>query len=63
MVANSTPKSTPKVVRTTPNKINSKKIEIITNKLNKMNKRFESLIEECQVALKSLNEPTLAKEI
>lgn len=63
MVANSTPKATPKTARTTPNKINSKKVEFIADKINQMNKRFENLIEECQVALKKLNEPTITAEI
>jgi len=37
-------------------KINTKKVELISERLNQINKNFETLIEECQVALKKLTE-------
>lgn len=51
--------SVPKIVRRTPAKINSKKVDLINEKITMMNKKFENLIQECQTALKSLTESTL----
>lgn len=53
--------STAKPARRTVTKINSKKVDLINDKINQINKKFENLIEECQIALKSLTESTIAK--
>ena len=43
-----------KQVRKTEPKIDSKKAEAISEKITIMNKNFEFLISECQIALKAL---------
>ncbi len=45
-----------KVTRKVGAKINDKKVKLISEKLNQINRNFETLIEECQVALKNLTE-------
>jgi hypothetical protein len=51
--------SAPKAISVTPKKINPKKVELITNKINQMNQKFENLIKDCQAALKGLSEVEL----
>ena len=47
-----------KAASVTKNKeaLNSKKAEIISEKLNKMNKNFETIISECQSVLQKLTQ-------
>lgn len=45
-----------KITRKATSKIDSKKVEMISERLNQINKNFETLIEECQTALKNLTE-------
>jgi len=51
------PATSKKPVKRSINKLDNKKIEIISEKLTRINKNFESLIAECQIALKQLSHP------
>ena len=42
--------------KVTGKKIDNKKVVIISEKISKINKSFESLISECQIALKALTQ-------
>lgn len=53
----SLPATSKKPVRKSARKLDNKKIEIIAEKVTKINKSFESLISECQNALKQLTHP------
>lgn len=55
----SLPSTSKKPVKKTATPLDSKKIDIISERINKMNKNFESLIFECQSALKQLSQPAL----
>ena len=50
------PATSKKPVRNSADGIDSKKAEVISEKINKMNKRFENLISECKVALDYISE-------
>lgn len=50
-----------KVTRKVTPKIDDKKVKLISDKLNQINKNFETLIEECQVALKNLTEESAVR--
>lgn len=49
------PATSKKPVKKTATELDNKKVEIISEKIIKMNKKFESLISECQDALKELS--------
>lgn len=55
----SAPVNSKKPVKKQIKKLDNKKVEIISDKLNKINKNFETLIEECQTALKQLSHNNL----
>lgn len=47
-----------KITKKAVSKIDNKKVDLISERLNQINKNFETLIEECQTALKNLTEKT-----
>jgi hypothetical protein len=47
-----------KVIKKAPLKMDSRKVEAISEKITKINNNFESLIKECQTALKQLTAAT-----
>jgi hypothetical protein len=49
------PATSKKPVKKAVTKLDDKKVEIISEKLTKINKNFECLIAECQTALKQLS--------
>lgn len=51
-----TPATSKKPIKSSIGKIDDKKAELISEKINKMNKRFENLISECKIALQELSE-------
>lgn len=53
------PATSKKPVKRTVAKLDSKKVEIISEKITRMNKNFEVLISECQNALKQLSQTPL----
>jgi hypothetical protein len=53
------PASSKKPVKKAAPKLDNKKVEIISDKLTKINKNFENLISECQHALKQLTHTEL----
>lgn len=55
----SLPSTSKKPVKKTEIPLDSKKIDIISEKITKINKNFETLIFECQSALKKLSQPAL----
>lgn len=55
----SLPATSKKPVKKTATPLDNKKIDIISERITKMNKNFESLISECQSALKQLSQPAL----
>lgn len=50
------PATSKKPVKKTATNLDNKKVEIISEKLTKINKNFECLIAECQTALKQLSQ-------